>query len=74
MKRFTQSMRLERLSMEQGTMDEPSAQSEQADEPEKKRLTTKVQSMHHHSLPSEKHVLNREAVNLTKSGFVHSSS
>lgn len=74
MKRFTQSMRLERLSMEQGTMDEPSAQSEQADEPEKKRLTTKVQSIHHHSLPSEKRVLNREAVNLTKSGFVHSSS
>lgn len=57
MKRFTQSMRLERLSMEQGTMDEPSAQSEQADEPEKKRLTTKVQSIHHHSFPSEKHVL-----------------
>uniref|UniRef100_A0A3Q4NAJ7 Gamma-tubulin complex component n=1 Tax=Neolamprologus brichardi TaxID=32507 RepID=A0A3Q4NAJ7_NEOBR len=53
MQRFTQSMRLERLSMEQGTMDEPSAQSEQADEPEKKRLTTKFLADHADSLQTD---------------------
>uniref|UniRef100_A0A3Q0S5W1 Gamma-tubulin complex component n=1 Tax=Amphilophus citrinellus TaxID=61819 RepID=A0A3Q0S5W1_AMPCI len=53
MQRFTQSMRLERLSMEQGTMDEPSQQNEHADEPEKKRLTTKFLAEHVDSLQSD---------------------
>lgn len=35
-------MRLERLSLEQGTMDGPPTQSEHVEEAEKNRLTTKV--------------------------------
>ncbi len=46
LQRFTQSMRLERLSLEQGTMDGPPTQSERAEEAEKKRLTTKVFQKH----------------------------
>ncbi|XP_014909785.1 gamma-tubulin complex component 2 [Poecilia latipinna] len=38
---FTQSMRLERLSHEQGVADRPAAASEQLDEAEKKRPNTK---------------------------------
>ena len=54
LQRFTQSMRLERLSLEQGTMDGPPTQSEHAEEAEKKRLTTKVlPDTHCQSLPSK---------------------
>uniref|UniRef100_A0A7N8YAI2 Gamma-tubulin complex component n=1 Tax=Mastacembelus armatus TaxID=205130 RepID=A0A7N8YAI2_9TELE len=53
MQRFTQSMRLERLSLEQGTMDGPPTQSEYAEEAEKKRLTTKFLAEHVDALQSD---------------------
>ncbi|CAM9305941.1 unnamed protein product, partial [Lampetra planeri] len=46
MQRFTQSMRLERLSLEQGPMDGLPSQRDHADEAEKKRLTTKFLTEH----------------------------
>uniref|UniRef100_A0A1A7YDN6 Gamma-tubulin complex component n=1 Tax=Iconisemion striatum TaxID=60296 RepID=A0A1A7YDN6_9TELE len=52
MQRFTQSMRLERLSQEQEMMDEPPTQSRQADESENKRPTTKLLSEHADALQS----------------------
>ncbi|KAE8283922.1 Gamma-tubulin complex component 2 [Larimichthys crocea] len=53
MQRFTQSMRLERLSLEQGTMDGPPSQSEHADEAERKRLTTKFLAEYVDALQSD---------------------
>lgn len=53
MQRFSQSMRLERLSLEQGTMDGPSSQSDQAEETEKKRLTSKIMSEYVDALQSD---------------------
>ncbi|KAM9425276.1 gamma-tubulin complex component 2 [Pholidichthys leucotaenia] len=50
---FTQSMRQERFSMEQGAMDGPPAQSEHAEEAEKKRLTTKLLAEHLDTLQSD---------------------
>ncbi|XP_068438926.1 gamma-tubulin complex component 2 [Clinocottus analis] len=48
MQRFTQSMRLERLSQEQGTVDPPTAE-----EAEKKRLTSKSIAEHADALQSD---------------------
>ncbi|XP_047466097.1 gamma-tubulin complex component 2 [Mugil cephalus] len=53
MQRFTQSMRLERLSQEQGTVDGPPAQSDHAEEAEKKRVTTKFLGEHVDALQSD---------------------
>uniref|UniRef100_A0AAQ4QX36 Gamma-tubulin complex component n=1 Tax=Gasterosteus aculeatus aculeatus TaxID=481459 RepID=A0AAQ4QX36_GASAC len=53
MQRFTQSIRLERLSQEQGTKDGPLAQSEHAEEAEKKRLITKSLTEHADSHQSD---------------------
>ncbi|TKS89486.1 Gamma-tubulin complex component 2 [Collichthys lucidus] len=53
MQRFTQSMRLERLSLEQGTMDGPPSQSEHADEAERKRHTTKFLAEYVDALQSD---------------------
>ncbi|KAM4623681.1 gamma-tubulin complex component 2 isoform 1-T1 [Polymixia lowei] len=44
MQRFTQSMRLDRLSLEHGTMEGPPSQSERTEEAEKKKLAAKVRS------------------------------
>uniref|UniRef100_A0AAQ5YSI1 Gamma-tubulin complex component n=1 Tax=Amphiprion ocellaris TaxID=80972 RepID=A0AAQ5YSI1_AMPOC len=53
MQRFTQSMRLERLSLEQGGIDGPPAQSEHAEEAEKKRLATKLLAEHADTIQSD---------------------
>ncbi|KAA8581260.1 hypothetical protein FQN60_002841 [Etheostoma spectabile] len=53
MQRYTQSMRLDRLSLEQGTMDGPPTQSQHAEEAEKKRLTTKLLAEHADILQSD---------------------
>uniref|UniRef100_A0A8D3ADA3 Gamma-tubulin complex component n=1 Tax=Scophthalmus maximus TaxID=52904 RepID=A0A8D3ADA3_SCOMX len=53
MQRFTQSMRLERLSLERGATDGPPTQSEHAEEAEKKRLTTKFLAEHVDALQSD---------------------
>uniref|UniRef100_A0A3Q2C9X7 Gamma-tubulin complex component n=1 Tax=Cyprinodon variegatus TaxID=28743 RepID=A0A3Q2C9X7_CYPVA len=53
MQTFTQSMRLERLSHEQGRVDGTAASNEQPDEAEKKRANTKFLSEHADSLQSD---------------------
>uniref|UniRef100_A0A665VRI8 Gamma-tubulin complex component n=1 Tax=Echeneis naucrates TaxID=173247 RepID=A0A665VRI8_ECHNA len=53
MQRFTQSMRLERLSLEQGTVDGPPTQSEHTEEAEKKRPTTKFLVEHVDAVQSD---------------------
>lgn len=51
-------MRLERLSLEQGTMDGPASQSEHAADSERKRLTTKVLSQKMSSCPAHDQEIN----------------
>ncbi|XP_013870241.1 gamma-tubulin complex component 2 [Austrofundulus limnaeus] len=53
MQRFTQSLRLERLSQEQETVGAPSAPSEQPEQLEKKKPTTKFLAEHTEGLQSD---------------------
>uniref|UniRef100_H2TKY6 Gamma-tubulin complex component n=1 Tax=Takifugu rubripes TaxID=31033 RepID=H2TKY6_TAKRU len=53
MQRVTQSMRLERLSLEQGNMDGPPTQGEPGEESERKRLTTKFLAEHMDAIHSD---------------------
>uniref|UniRef100_A0A668ARY8 Gamma-tubulin complex component n=1 Tax=Myripristis murdjan TaxID=586833 RepID=A0A668ARY8_9TELE len=53
MQRFTQSMRLDRISLEHRSMDGPPNQSERTEEAEKKKLTTKFLAEHVDALQSD---------------------
>lgn len=53
MQRFTQSKRMERISLEQGSMDGAATQGDHTDEAEKKRLTTKFLAEHVDGLQSD---------------------
>uniref|UniRef100_A0A3Q3W4B6 Gamma-tubulin complex component n=1 Tax=Mola mola TaxID=94237 RepID=A0A3Q3W4B6_MOLML len=53
MQRFTQTMRLERLSLEEGALDGPPAQSKHTEESDRKRLTTKFLAEHVDTLQSD---------------------